>query len=93
MGGGLCDYCVSPSPFGLDFGTLDFGTGLDNFQRRTGFTKCFLRQSAAFICLQGPRSNKDNIATSGYNLGTNVGRKRNAKFKDYLLLSFNTESE
>ena len=25
-GGGLCDYCVSPSPFGLDFGTLDFGT-------------------------------------------------------------------
>ena len=28
--GGLCDYCVSPSPFGLDFGTLDFGTGLDN---------------------------------------------------------------
>ena len=26
VGGGLCDYCVSPSPFGLDFGTLDFGT-------------------------------------------------------------------
>ncbi len=25
-GGGLCDYCVSPSPFALDFGTLDFGT-------------------------------------------------------------------
>ena len=25
-GGGLCDYCVSPGPFGLDFGTLDFGT-------------------------------------------------------------------
>ena len=25
-GGGLCDYCVSPSPFGLDFGTLDSGT-------------------------------------------------------------------
>ena len=24
-GGGLCDYCVSPSPFGLDFGTLDLG--------------------------------------------------------------------
>ena len=24
--GVLCDYCVSPSPFGLDFGTLDFGT-------------------------------------------------------------------
>ena len=24
--GGLCDFSVSPSPFGLDFGTLDFGT-------------------------------------------------------------------
>ena len=29
-GGGPCDYCVSPSPLGLDFGTLDFGLGLDN---------------------------------------------------------------
>ena len=26
VGGGPCDYCVSPSPFDLDFGTLDFGT-------------------------------------------------------------------
>ena len=25
-GGGPCDFRVSPSPFGLDFGTLDFGT-------------------------------------------------------------------
>ena len=25
-GGGPCDYCVSPSPFGFDSGTLDFGT-------------------------------------------------------------------
>ena len=24
-GGGPCDFSVSPSPFGLDFGTLDFG--------------------------------------------------------------------
>ena len=24
-GGGPCDYCVSSSPFGLDFGTLDLG--------------------------------------------------------------------
>ena len=24
-GGGPCDYFVSSSPFGLDFGTLDFG--------------------------------------------------------------------
>ena len=29
-GGGPCDFSVSPSPFGLDFGTLDFGLGLDN---------------------------------------------------------------
>ena len=26
VGGGPCDYCVSPSPFDLDFGTFDFGT-------------------------------------------------------------------
>ena len=25
-GGGPCDFGVSPSPFDLDFGTLDFGT-------------------------------------------------------------------
>ena len=25
-GGGPCDFSVSPSPFGIDFGTLDFGT-------------------------------------------------------------------
>ena len=33
MGGGVggpCDFSVSPSPFGLDIGTLDFGLGLDN---------------------------------------------------------------
>ena len=28
MGGGPCDLSVSPSPFGLDFGTLDLGFGL-----------------------------------------------------------------
>ena len=30
---GVCgpyDFSVSPSPFGLDFGTLDFGQRLDN---------------------------------------------------------------
>ena len=26
VGGGPWDFSVSPSPFGLDFGTLDFGT-------------------------------------------------------------------
>ena len=34
-GGGPCDYCVSPSPFDLDFGTLDFGTS------DSGLTICF----------------------------------------------------
>ena len=29
VGGGPFDFSVSPSPFGLDFGTLDFG--FDNF--------------------------------------------------------------
>ena len=28
--GGPCDFCVSPSPFGLDFGTLDLRLRLDN---------------------------------------------------------------
>ena len=28
--GGPWDFSVSPSSFGLDFGTLDFGLGLDN---------------------------------------------------------------
>ena len=26
-----CDFSVSPSPFGLDFGTLDFGTSDSGF--------------------------------------------------------------
>ena len=32
----ICDFSVSPSPFGLDFGTLDldFGLGLDNISDR-----------------------------------------------------------
>ena len=32
VGGGPCDFSVSPSPFGLDFGTLDFRLGLDNIE-------------------------------------------------------------
>ena len=39
VGGGLCDFSVSPSPFGLDFGTLDFGTsdlGLTIVQKEWG---------------------------------------------------------
>ena len=27
----MAHFSVSPSPFGLDFGTLDFGLGLDNY--------------------------------------------------------------
>ena len=32
-GGGPCDFSVRPSPFGLDFETLDFGLGLDIWYR------------------------------------------------------------
>ena len=34
--GGPCDFSVSPSPFGLDFGTLDFETS------DSGLTKVLL---------------------------------------------------
>ena len=30
MGGGQCDFSVGPSPFGLDFGTLDLGLTIRN---------------------------------------------------------------
>ena len=33
MVGGPCDFCASPSPVGLDSGTLDFGLGLDNMRK------------------------------------------------------------
>ena len=39
-GGGPCDFGVSPSPFELDFGTLDFGTsdsGLTIFPSIEGY--------------------------------------------------------
>ena len=42
-GGGPCDFSVSPSPFGLDFGILDFGLGLDIFAKRLlMFSNCLL---------------------------------------------------
>ena len=47
-GGGPCDFSVSPSPFGLDFGTLDFGTsdlGL------TIFLKINSKDFQPFFCL------------------------------------------
>ena len=37
-GGGPCDFRVSPSPFGLDFGTLDFVTA------DLGLTKIFIER-------------------------------------------------
>ena len=46
--GGPCDFSVSPSPFGLDFGTLDFGTsdsGMTIRQipiRKASFTRFFM---------------------------------------------------
>ena len=37
MVGGPCDYCVSPSPFDLDVGTLDFGTSDSGLTIRLGY--------------------------------------------------------
>ena len=45
-------------------------------------------QGWMFICLQGPCSNKDNTAQSGYNLGTNVGRKSRGMPSLKIILSF-----
>ena len=44
-----CDFSVSPSPFGLDLGTLDFGLGLDN-----------LRVKPTLLNTQNYRINIDN---------------------------------
>ena len=41
QGGGPCDYCVSPSPFDLDFGTLDLGTSA------LGLTKTWLKENSS----------------------------------------------
>ena len=39
--GGPCYFSVSLSPFGLDFGTLDFGLGLDNNNEMISFNIMF----------------------------------------------------
>ena len=47
--GGPCDFSVSPSPFGLDFGTLDYGTsdlGLTIKCPRIVYTKNVISPSA-----------------------------------------------
>ena len=44
-GGGYshsCDFSVSPSPFGLDFGTLDFGTSDLGLTISARYTKTFI---------------------------------------------------
>ena len=45
-GGGPCDYSVSPSPFGLDFGTLHFG-----LLTRAGQKYLFHLYRAPILCL------------------------------------------
>ena len=40
-GGGPCDYSVSPSPFKLDFGTLDFGTSDSGLTIQQSFSLIF----------------------------------------------------
>ena len=47
-GGGPCDFSVSPSPFGLDFGTLDFGTS------DLGLTTLEIKSAlSSFACIAG----------------------------------------
>jgi len=60
-GGGPCDFSVSPSPFGLDFGTLDSDFGLDQIKNRssTFFTLCrfnfhFLPLLVPLFAIVGP---------------------------------------
>ena len=45
MDGGPCDFSVSPCPFGLVFGTLDFGLGLDSC-----FFQIIILSSGSFKC-------------------------------------------
>ncbi len=55
-GGGVVgpfDFSVSPSPFGLDFGTLDFGLGLDKI-----YSLCFLTIYCTYIFLRIKFPNK-----------------------------------
>ena len=47
--GGQCDFSVSPEPFGLEFGTLDFGlTTKEILQKKTGVMKGY--NIEVFIC-------------------------------------------
>ena len=49
--GGPCAFSVSPSPFGLDFGTLDFGLWLDNdLFLRAGFSFAGLEYGTECYC-------------------------------------------
>ena len=41
-GGGPCNYCVSPSPLGLDFGTLDLGLTKRKKRQGTSTVKVLL---------------------------------------------------
>ena len=59
MGGGPCDFSVSPSPFGLDFGTLDFGTSDSGLTIKFGFVPQ--------LCLVHGSSLEDNGFMQKYN--------------------------
>ena len=52
--GGPYDFGVSPSPFGLDFGTSDFGLGLDNYQLESTELRILLvnqLRRPPFVCI------------------------------------------
>ena len=58
-----CDFSVSPSPFSLDFGTLDFGLGLDKnwllSLRLAACTETFINPKMKLIVSMG---------TAGHNI-------------------------
>ena len=49
VGGGPCDFGVSPSPFELDFGTLHFGTSDSGLTKTPEYTICNGVQLWSFI--------------------------------------------
>ena len=73
--GGPCDFSVSPSPFGLDFGTLDFGTSDLGLTKRT-FLKLLLEprrvklvdKSKQNICSSTPVIKKHLLHLGHYNM-------------------------
>ena len=61
-----CDYCVSPSPLGLDFGTLDFGLGLD---KNILIKPCLLNLKKSWLALESRNPTWHWISWDGWQPG------------------------